>query len=173
MFQEQLKEVSEDEEERLYNEKYMDIIIFTLGGESYACPILHIQEIVEPFELKEVPQTNGCFKGVFNLRGRIIGAVDLREKLYPEVEKLCDSSAFIICEGKMGYTALIIDKVKKVMTVERESIVLNLDINNVVPPKFIQGFINHEGSIVTIISLKDFIDNIDINQINEVYLEAV
>jgi len=55
-------------------------LTFSLAGEEYGISILKVKEIIGMMSVTPVPQTPEYFKGVINLRGKVIPVVDLRLK---------------------------------------------------------------------------------------------
>ncbi len=161
------EEQLELEEEELYNQRFLDILVFRLGGEPYACPILQVQEIVEPVPLKSVPQTREVFRGVFNLRGQIIGAFDLRQATDNSTEPDHPVQAYAICETPSGPAALMVDKVVQVDTVERSTIEKDLPLKRSTAPEYVLGFLRINDEIVTLVSLEDVLSAEEVNQAGE------
>ena len=56
------------------------IIVFRQGSEEYGLPINQIKEVVLTPNITRMPQTPAYVKGVANIRGNIIGIIDLEEK---------------------------------------------------------------------------------------------
>ena len=56
------------------------LIVFRQGSEEYGLPINQIKEVVLTPNITRMPQTPAYVKGVANIRGNIIGIIDLEEK---------------------------------------------------------------------------------------------
>ena len=56
------------------------IVVFELGDERYGLDIATVFEIIRHQPITAVPQAPAFVRGVFNLRGRIIPVVDLRDR---------------------------------------------------------------------------------------------
>lgn len=52
-------------------------LIFRIGEEGFATPLLAIKEIVDPLPYCTVPNQHPYFLGLANLRGQIMGVIDL------------------------------------------------------------------------------------------------
>lgn len=59
----------------------IQIVVFKVGGLEYAVGIDQVQEIIDRAEITRVPHAPKFILGVFNLRGKIIPAVDLMKRL--------------------------------------------------------------------------------------------
>jgi purine-binding chemotaxis protein CheW len=56
------------------------LVGFIVGDVAYAVPIVHVQEIVAPLELTELPHSPDVVAGVADHRGQVIPIVDLRAR---------------------------------------------------------------------------------------------
>jgi len=59
----------------------VQIVVFRVGGLEYAVGIEQVQEIIDRAEITRVPHAPDFILGVFNLRGKIIPAIDLMRRL--------------------------------------------------------------------------------------------
>lgn len=80
----------EDEEARY--------IVFRVGNEPFASPLLGIKEIVDPLPYCSVPNDHDYFLGLANLRGQIIGVIDLGLRLGKDSSKAKGPGVLLICE---------------------------------------------------------------------------
>ena len=64
-----------------YNEEENKYLIFKILNEEYACNILQIKEVIKSINIKPVPFMVPYFKGIINLRGKIISVIDFRIKI--------------------------------------------------------------------------------------------
>jgi purine-binding chemotaxis protein CheW len=54
------------------------LLLFALGGESYAFPLEQVREVVKPGPITPVPSIPEHILGVMNLRGEILPVLDLK-----------------------------------------------------------------------------------------------
>jgi len=113
--------MSLDTNEDLDLSKYL---LFNLDNEMYATPLLNVREVIKMAIIKPVPYMVGHFKGVINLRGQIVGVVDLRVKFQLTVPAEGKGMILIVdtTEGLIGAIVDEIDSVQKIAPgdVERE-----------------------------------------------------
>lgn len=98
-------------------------LIYRIGGELYGTPLLEVREVVEYQKPKFMPNMESHFSGVINIRGSIVGVVDLRSK-FGISQEISKSTALLVCESEKGPIAAIVDKVESVLPInksERES----------------------------------------------------
>src|ERR1700733_14388086 len=84
--------------------KYM---LFHLGQEVYGTPLLQVREVIENRPSKAVPNSVAAFEGVINLRGEVIGVIDLRKmlKINP-----AQSLSILVFESSQGLMGAIVDR---------------------------------------------------------------
>jgi purine-binding chemotaxis protein CheW len=89
-------------------------MIFQLGGQTYGTPILCVREVIEYKSPKPVPNVDNGFEGVINLRGEVIGVVDLRKVLKIAAPP---PKCLIVFESGMGLMAVAVDKMLSVLEI--------------------------------------------------------
>ena len=107
-------------------------LIFTLGNERYGLGILDVREIIGLMTVHELPQMPPFFKGVINLRDKIIPVMDMRGKFGMESAEYDARTCIIVVEvsGLTGsrLIGIIVDAVSEVVTIKEQ------DVED--PPKF-------------------------------------
>lgn len=58
-----------------------NVLVFTLGGETYAVDVSHVERIDTPQEITPVPCTPEFVTGLINLRGKILTVLDVHKLL--------------------------------------------------------------------------------------------
>ena len=95
------------------------VLAVYLGTEMFGIPIMHIQGVLETLPLTFVPLAPAAVRGVMNLRGRIVTAIDLRTTLSPNDKMLIGgpqaNMSIVIEEGGELYS-LLVDTVGDVHT---------------------------------------------------------
>lgn len=103
-----LSEVEEAHEEQL------ECITFTLGGETYAFETIYAAEVLRIPKLVKVPGVQEVIVGVFNLRGEIIAALDIRPFLGLPQTPLAAAGRVIVVKSDKFATALLTEAVQGV-----------------------------------------------------------
>jgi purine-binding chemotaxis protein CheW len=111
--------VEDDEEMELQVEKYL---LFTLGEEEYGIDIARITAIEELQQITAIPGMPDFVKGVINLRGKVIPAVDLRLRFGLEEREYDDRTCIIIVSVNEGTIGFIVDIVSEVHEIGNEDI---------------------------------------------------
>lgn len=130
-------------------------LIFRIGAESFAAPLLSIREIVEPLAYRCVPNTNDYFLGMANLRGQIIGVLDLGRRfgLKPVAGSL--DCVFLVFEVEGTVMAGLANKVESVMVIPPESIVHDHQVDMTIPPAASGGIAKSAVGLIPIVHLPE------------------
>ncbi|MFU8819344.1 MAG: chemotaxis protein CheW [Desulfurivibrio sp.] len=101
-------------------------LVFALGSERYGIGILDVREIIGMMGIHELPHMPPFFKGVINLRDRVIPVLDLRLKFSMEATAYNARTCIIIVEisGVRGstLTGIIVDSVSEVVNIHDDQV---------------------------------------------------
>ena len=133
-------------------------LLFYVGTEVYGAPLLDVKEVIEYQEQKPVPNMVSHFTGVINLRGAIVGVIDLRKKFGVPTE-ITRMTTMLICETKQGMLAAIIDRVESVNVISSDMIDANPPVVTHVKADYLAGIARLTDRLVTLVNLKNFISD--------------
>ena len=151
-------QIKHDERQPEENGDEHKFIIFSLGNEIYGARLLEVREVVEALPTKIVPNTISSFIGVSNLRGQIVGVLDLRKRFSIDFED-ADRPVFLVFDTPSGALASQVDKVESVSVIAPDDIEDKPNIVSTIPSKFILGIGKVDDRMVTIIDLKSVLSN--------------
>lgn len=146
-------------------------LIFRLGSEAYGTPLLGVREVLQPLKPKPIPNTAPHFKGLINIRGQILGVVDLRTR-FDYAAQMEPSTAYLVFETETGPIAAIVDKVEAVVKFEESQVHKKPNIRSQVPVEFLIGASSHQGQLVTLIDLNRTLSKEDYVQIQKAKLAS-
>lgn len=99
------------------------VVIFRLGAEEFAVPIMSVQEIVRvPDTLTRVPRTPRFVEGVINLRGTVLPVIDQRTRLGMDAIERNDRQRIMVYLLGGVRTGFIVDSVAEVLRIPRAQI---------------------------------------------------
>jgi purine-binding chemotaxis protein CheW len=110
------------EEDLEFGQQAGKYLLFKLGVEEYGIDIAHITAIEELQQITAIPNMPDFVKGVINLRGKVIPAVDLRLRFGLEEKEYDDRTCIVIVSVDMGFIGLIVDIVSEVHEIAHEDI---------------------------------------------------
>lgn len=133
-------------------------LTFRLADEVYGVRVLGVQEIMRLPPTTFVPQLPAHVRGVFNLRGRIIPAIDLRRYFgLPDAEdrtRACVVVAHVdsILRGTQSL-GLVVDAVEDMLAISAEETAPPPDFGRHVNADSILGIARVEGAMVALLDL--------------------
>ena len=111
--------VEDDDELELQAEKYL---LFELGEEEYGIDIARITAIEELPQITSIPDMPDFVKGVINLRGKVIPAVDLRLRFGMKEREYDDRTCIVIVSVSESTIGFIVDNVSEVHEIGKADI---------------------------------------------------
>ena len=159
--EENVIKTAEDLNEALQEKKeaasYVDfkMVTFSLADKDYAIDIMYVKEIAKAGRFTYVPNTLPFVLGVYNLRGEIIPILDLRLFFNIEVQKRDDKKLenLLILTLDDQTFGLVVDKIDKVVGVQKSSIQpphpLFADINI----KYISGVVENNNRLYVLLDI--------------------
>jgi purine-binding chemotaxis protein CheW len=107
-----------------------EFVTFTIAGQMFALPIGRVQDVFKPVRMTRVPLAGAEIAGVLNLRGRIVTAIDMRNRLEVKKRDGGNGPMAIGIEVKSESFGLLVDAVGEVLKLpkaQREPNPINLD----------------------------------------------
>jgi purine-binding chemotaxis protein CheW len=127
-------------------------LLFRIGGQLYGTPLLGLREVVEPQEPKPIPNTVSFFSGVINIRGQVVGVVDLRKRFGCEASKL-PRMALMVFSTESGPLGALVDEIECVVKIPATKIESKAVIRTQVPADYFIGIGNQDGRLISLIDL--------------------
>lgn len=145
---------------------------FTLAGEEYGIGILKIKEIIGMMPITSVPQMPKYFKGVVNLRGKVIPVIDLRTRFGMDVIDYTDRTCIIVVEiqGKTAtvLVGIVVDSVSEVLNIRAEQIEDPPDFGASIDTGYILGMAKMDGGVKILLDIDRVLAAEEIAQIENV-----
>lgn len=129
----------------------VSFLLFSLGGELYGAPLLSAREVIKPGDIKPVPYMLPHFRGVINLRGRIVSVVDLRVKF--GIEPAPGRALVLIVETPEGPLGAIVDDLTGVEKLPREQIDETAALETRIPLDFFLGVAKVRDRLVNVVDI--------------------
>ncbi|HLZ31836.1 MAG TPA: chemotaxis protein CheW [Chloroflexota bacterium] len=86
----------------------MEVLVFSLGRESYALPATQVHEVRPLGGLTPLPGTPAFLAGLINVRGRIVPVVDLRPLLGLASDACSPSMSVVLVGNRSGDVGLLV-----------------------------------------------------------------
>lgn len=93
---------------------------FTLGNLLFGVEVMCVQEVLLAQQMTRMPLANPVIRGLINLRGQIVTALDLRRRLeFPPLDDGREPMNVVIRSGDTAFS-LIVDEIGDVVDVDPE-----------------------------------------------------
>ena len=130
-------------------------LIFRIGEEAFAAPLLSLREIVEPLAYQPVPNMNDYFLGMANLRGQIIGVLDLGLRFGLRPVAGSKDGVYLVFEVDGTVMAGLVHRVDSVLVIPPESIVHDHQADMTIPLAAAGGIAKSTMGLLPIVHLPE------------------
>ena len=150
----------------------LQLVTFQLGVENYGINIMDVKEIYSIQEVREIPNAPAYVEGIFNLRGDIIPIINLHKRFHLQKAVLSEEDAllsgFIIINLDGMQLGVVIDKVLKVVSIDKGQIQPPPQMITGIGSEYIQGVIHQDDSYLIILDIRRLFDPDELQQISKV-----
>ena len=94
---------------------------FSVDGLLFGVDVVHVQEVIRSQEMTPVPLAPPVISGLINLRGQIVTALDMRERLGMARRPVEQSPTNVVLRHTEGVLSLLVDEIGDVVEVEAGS----------------------------------------------------
>jgi purine-binding chemotaxis protein CheW len=147
------------------------LVTFQLGEELYGVNIMDVKEIVRVQAIRAIPNAPSYVEGIFNLRSEIIPIINLHKRFH--LRKLITSeedellSGFVILDIDGMKLGVIIDRISRVVTIEKEDIQPPPQMFSGIGAEYIQGVVRQEEGYLIILDIRDLFNPKELQKIAE------
>ncbi|MBV1859363.1 MAG: chemotaxis protein CheW [Nannocystaceae bacterium] len=93
------------------------VCTFSVGDLTFGVDVQNVHEVIRAQRMTLVPMAPSVVRGLINLRGRIVTAVDMRARLrFPPLESE-DGSMNVVVQNEEGAVSLLVDEIGDVLNV--------------------------------------------------------
>src|SRR4051812_32226574 len=97
------------------------LITFTVGPETFVLDIMAVRQIVPYAGSTTVPTAPAFIEGIIVLRNEVIPIVDLRDRLYPGMDRRMAEPLVLITHTSAGLIGLKVDEVRRIVTIASDA----------------------------------------------------
>jgi chemotaxis signal transduction protein len=126
---------------------------FELSGKIFGLDISNLNEVIKVPQFTPLPNSNGIYHGVFNLRGEIFPLVDISPILELANKRIQDEDMVIIIHHHDVFLGILVDKILSIVAYYGKSVKNPQGVVSRSLSKFVQGIVDHKGKIIHILDL--------------------
>ncbi len=139
-------------------------LTFQLGDERFAVHVSKLLNILELIPITKVPKSQEFLKGVINLRGSVLGVIDIKMKFdFPITEytkETCILVLQVLMDEDITEVGAIVDSVHDVIEIEEKEILPPLSVGIKFKSEFVTGVISFNDKFIMVLDI-DKIFSID------------
>jgi len=145
------------------------LVTFQLGEELYGVNIMDVKEIVRVQAIRAIPNAPSYVEGFFNLRSEIIPIINLHKRFH--LKKLISSeedellSGFVILDIDGMKLGIIIDRISRVVSIEKEDVQPPPQMLSGIGAEYIQGVVRQETGYLIILDIRDLFNPKELQKI--------
>jgi len=168
----QNKIILEIDEQESINEakeqiRFIRVLVFSLGKESYCLEIKQAKEVVNLSQVTRVPNAPEFVAGIINLRGEIIALLDLHYFFGVEQKEKTQDSKVIITDAAGFNVGLLVDEIDDALDIEESLIQPPLATLNDKLASYTKGNIQIEKRILIFLDLATVLNNPEISNLRK------
>lgn len=153
-------------------------LTFQLGNERFAVHVSKLLNILELIPITKVPKSLDYLKGVINLRGSVLGVMDIKMKFhFPLTEYTKDTCILVlevIIDDDLTEVGAIVDSVHDVLEIDEKQILPPLSVGIKFKSDFITGVIKHNDMFIMVLDIDKLFNTEQVKVVNEdISTEAV
>jgi purine-binding chemotaxis protein CheW len=147
------------------------LVTFQLGEELYGINIMDVKEIVRVQAIRAIPNAPTYVEGIFNLRSEIIPIINLHKRFH--LKKLISSeedellSGFVILDIDGMKLGIIIDRISRVITIQKEEVQPPPQMLTGIGAEYIRGVVRQEDGYLIILNIRDLFNPKELRKIAE------
>ncbi len=134
-------------------EEELECVSFFLGNERYAFETVYAAEVIRVPRLVRVPRVPGAIVGVFNLRGEIVAAMDIRGMLGLQQNPLGATARIIVVKSEAFATGLLVESVEGVSALSLSTFEPLARSLSGAQHDYIRGQLNLNGTMVMLLDI--------------------
>jgi len=157
-----LNEISVDSEGAMKGR----FLTFLIGNETYGIAIENVEEIIGIQPITEMPEMPDYIKGIINLRGSIVPAMDIRLRFKkPETDYTERTCVIVIHIGDMS-TGLIVDCVSEVLPIPDEEISATPEIKSCDRRGYVRSIGKSENRIILLLDCEKLLNEVELETVS-------
>ena len=133
------------------------VLTFALDGETFAIPVDHVDEIIDPLPITRAPNADAFAPGLINVRGAIAPFVDLRHRLGMKPAEVRESSRVLVLDlvvgGEATKVAVLADDVADITETAVADLEAVPELGVRWPTDLIRGVAKKDGALVIVLDV--------------------
>lgn len=138
------------------------LVTFQLGDELYGVDIMDVKEIVKIQDVRTIPNAPYYVEGIFNLRSEIIPIINLHKRFHLKKAQLEEGDeflgGFIILNIEGNKIGIIIDRIARVVMIQRDDIQPPPQMISGIGAEYINGVVRQDEGYLIVLDIRRLFD---------------
>lgn len=143
----------------------IQLIVFRAGGEEFGVKIDEVREIIKMGMITPIPESPDFIKGIINVRGEIVTAIDIKSRFSLSAKKDNESKHIIVTKIDDNLFGIIVDEVIEVLRILKKDIKLTPSYLIRTHEKYVRGIISHEGRFIILLDIKKLVSHQELTKL--------
>ncbi len=162
-----MESVTAMDESLFLSEDRDQYLALSLDGQDYGISIEKVDEIKAWSKATPIPNSPSYMKGVMNLRGTIIPIIDLRLLFNLDEAENTPFTVIVVVNVGKRLTGIIVDSVKDVIAVSRESVCETPELEGHENRQYIDSLAQVEGDLLILLNVEKLLNPDIVDQVLE------
>jgi purine-binding chemotaxis protein CheW len=133
------------------------LITFTVGFETFVLDIMGLRQIIPYTGSTTVPTAPPFIEGIIVLRNEVIPIVDLRSRLYPQLQERSDQPLVLITYSSAGIIGIKVDAVRRIVNVSTDALLPPPPIIRGVRGELLIAIVPYEEEVYLLIDIENIL----------------
>lgn len=133
------------------------LITFTAGPETFVLDIMGLRQIIPYSGSTTVPTAPAFIEGIIVLRNEVIPIVDLRARLYPQLQERSEQPLVLITHSSAGIIGLKVDAVRRIVNMSTDALLPPPPIIRGIRGELLIAIVPHEDKVYLLIDIENIL----------------
>lgn len=133
------------------------LITFTVGPETFVLDIMAVRQIVPYTGSTTLPTAPAFIEGIIVLRNEVIPIIDLRVRLYPNMQEHAAEPLVLITHSNAGIIGLKVDSVRRIVNVSSDALLPAPPIVRGIRGELLISVVPHDNEVYLLIDIENIL----------------
>jgi purine-binding chemotaxis protein CheW len=149
------------------------LITFTIGPETFVLDIMAVRQIIPYTGSTTLPTAPAFIEGIIVLRSEVIPIIDLRARLYPNLNERAEEPLVLITHSSAGIIGLKVDTVRRIVNVSSDALLPPPPIVRGIRGELLIAVVPHEDEVYLLIDIENILSGDEKRELAEADLEPI
>lgn len=147
------------------------LITFRIGPETFVLDIMAVRQIIPYTATTTVPTAPAFVEGIIVLRNEVIPIVDLRTRLYPQLEPAAEPLV-LITHTSAGMIGMKVDEVRRIVTVSSDALLPPPPLVRGIRGELLVAVVPHQKEVYLLIDVENVLSGDEKVELRDADLRA-